>query len=148
MNIRIALLVLSSFGLSYACRAQMPDTLEGSWILDVEATQAYVKSSPKWKEADAKHLPMVLKRMSQVSYVFEGDAITISARGSAQKLPVTRKSSKAPAYVFEGEKGDDSVRLTVTISEEGNMNIRSSKTDDMDYYLWKRGNLPVVTESK
>ena len=124
----------------------MPDALEGSWVLNAEATQAYVKSSPKWNEGDEKHLPMVLKRMSEVAYVFEGDAITISARGSAQMLPVALKSSEANEYVFEGEKGDDSVTLTVTISEEGNMNIRSSKTDDMDYYLWKRGSLPVVTE--
>ncbi|MBW2664449.1 MAG: hypothetical protein JRD93_21350 [Deltaproteobacteria bacterium] len=119
--------------------AEMPKSLQGTWIIDAEATETYIKTSPKWKAEDAKYLPTIMKRMSQVVYEFDDDSITVSMRGKKQPLQVALKQSEKKSYIFEGNVGDKVFTLTVSITDEGNLNIRSSATDDMDYYLWKRG---------
>ena len=124
-----------------ALSAEMPKDLKGFWILDAKATAAYMQTSPKWKAEDAKYLPRIIQRMSQATYLFEDGKITVSTRGRQQPLDVVLKTSEKPRYVFEGNVGDQALTLPVSITEAGNLNIRSSATDDMDYYLWKRGKL-------
>jgi len=121
--------------------AEMPKELKGSWILDAQATQKYVKTSPKWKAEDEKHLPMIIKRMSQMQYKFTDDAIVMSMRGREQVIPVSLKKSDAKKYVFDGKLRGQDVTMTVFFMDDATINIRSSATDDMDYYLWKRGSL-------
>jgi len=136
----LAALVMAAVSTT-AIAAEMPKELKGSWILNAEATTEYMKTSPKWDEATAKHLPMIIKRMSKLVYLFEDDVITVSMRGKGHALPVVLKSTDKKTYVFEAKAGKRVITLTVSINDAGNLNIRSSATDDMDYYLWKRGEL-------
>lgn len=117
----------------------MPKILKGTWIVDATATEANMKTSPKWKAEGSKYLPTIMKRMSQVMYAFDDDTITVTMRGKKQPLKVALKHSEKKRYLFEGNVGGRVITLTVTITGEGNLNIRSSATDDMDYYLWKHG---------
>ena len=119
--------------------AEMPKILQGTWIIDAKATETHMKTSPKWKAEDANYLPTIMKRMSQVVYEFDDDAITVSMRGKKRPLQVVLKQSEKKMYTFDGNVGDRVITLTVSITDKGNLNIRSSATDDMDYYLWKRG---------
>ena len=54
-------------------------------------------------------------------------------------MPVTLKQSDKGKYIFEGKMGSNVLALTISINSDGNLNIRSSATNDMDYYLYKRG---------
>ena len=128
--------------------AEMPDALKGSWILDTAATEKYMQTSPKWTPEDAKYLPMILKRMSQAVYEFKENAFIVSMRGKTQTLPIILKHSEKQKYIFEGTLGDQTMTLTASITDEGNLNVRSSATDDMTYYLWKRGQPDTTNESK
>lgn len=121
--------------------AEMPQELKGSWILHAQATEDYVKTSPKWKAEDSKFLPTVIKRMSQVLYEFKDSAIIVSMRGKQQAIPVVLTERNAKRYVFEGTIRNTIVTMTVSFVDDATINIRSSTTDDMDYYLWKRGQL-------
>ena len=50
-RIRNAFVVLSVVAFSAAAAlADMPKELKGTWILDAEATEKYVQTSPKWKD--------------------------------------------------------------------------------------------------
>ena len=118
--------------------ADMPEALKGDWVIDAPASEVHMQTSPKWKPEDAQYLPMIMNRMAQVRYAFAGDTITVSMRGKQQPLPVTLAKSEDKRWIFEGLAGEQTVTLTVSLNEAGNMNIRSSATDDMDYYLWKR----------
>lgn len=137
-----ALVVLAILSLPVtAAWAEMPRELKGSWILDASATEERLKTSPKWTAEDAKYLPIVLKRMSQFLFEFEEDAIVSSMRGQRQIVPVVLKESSGERYVFEGKMPDRTMTLTVSFVDDRTINIRSSETDDMDYFLWKRGHL-------
>ncbi|MDJ0945892.1 MAG: hypothetical protein QNJ30_20690 [Kiloniellales bacterium] len=119
--------------------AEMPKELKGSWVLDVAATERHVTTSPQWKAEDAKYLPIFVKQMSQFVFEFEENAIVSSMRGRRQILPVVLKENSGKTYVFEGTIRDKSVTVTVSFVDDRTINIQSSATDDMDYYLWKRG---------
>lgn len=121
--------------------AEMPGELKGTWVLHAEATETYMKTSPKWKEEDKKYLPTIMKRMSQVQYEFEGSAIIVSMRGKQQTVSVVLKKNNRKEYMFEGTIQGKAVTMTVSFVDDGIIRIRSSATDDMDYYLWKRGRL-------
>ncbi len=121
--------------------AEMPKELKGSWILHASATETHMKTSPKWKAEHAKYLPTVMKRMSKVLFEFGDNAIVASTGSKQQTLPVMLKESSRTKYVFEGRVREKSVTMTVSFVDDRTINIRSSATDDMDYYLWKRGSL-------
>ena len=121
--------------------AEMPKELKGSWILDASATEKHVTTSPQWTAEDAKYLPTIMKRMSQFVFEFEEDAIVSSMRGKQQSLPVVLKENSGKTYVFEGTIRDERVTVTVSFVDDRTINIRSSATADMDYFLWKRGRL-------
>ena len=140
MKLSVSLFLLIS--MLTTSMAEMPDTLKGSWILNADATSLYIKTSPKWDASGEKYLPTILKRMSQMAYVFNDKAIVVSMRGREQALPVTLSSSEDKTYVFDGELRGKSVTMTVSFIDETTINIRSSATDDMDYYLWSRGEVP------
>lgn len=120
-------------------QAEMPEALKGSWIFDADATEAYMQTSPNWKAEDEKYLPTILKRMSQAAYEFTDDAFIVSMRGKTQALNVTLTHSEKKIYIFEGTLADQNITLTASINDGGGLNVRSSATDDMEYYLWKRG---------
>jgi hypothetical protein len=126
--------------------AEMPEAIKGTWVIDAEASEAQMKTSPKWKAEDAQYLPRIMERMALVRYLFEGDTITVSMRGKEQPMPVTLKTSNEKKWIFEGQAGEQTVTLTVSLNDQGCMNIKSSATDDMDYYLWKRGNPEPAAE--
>lgn len=141
-NFGKALVVLAILAVPVTgARAEMPEELKGSWTLDASATEENLKTSPQWTAEDAKYLPTIMKRMSQFVFEFEEDAIVSSRRGKQQILPVVLKENSGEMYVFEGTIRDERVTVTVSFVDDRTINIRSSATDDMDYYLWKRGRL-------
>ncbi|MBF0198535.1 MAG: hypothetical protein HQL32_12535 [Planctomycetes bacterium] len=121
--------------------AEMPKELKGTWILDAKASEAYIQTSPKWKPKDAKYLPKIMKRMSQVLYTFKDDSIIAAMRGKEQAFPITSVEREGENFLCKGNIKGKEVTLTVSLRKDGVINIKSSTTDDMDYYIWKRGEL-------
>lgn len=121
--------------------ADMPSALRGTWILDAEATVKNLKTSPKWKAEDEKYLPSILKRMSQIEHGFTHDEVTVSFRNKKQSIQVDAVKKDENKYLLSAKAGEHEITLTVTLKSGNRINIQSSATDDMDYYLWKRGAL-------
>jgi hypothetical protein len=134
------LVLLSLITISSAL-AEMPAQIKGSWVIDAEGSEAFMKTSPKWDAAGAKFLPTILKRMAQVTYAFEGDNFVVAMRGKEHKLPVTLVKSEGNTHIFEAKRGEKVMTITVTLNDKDQLNVRSSGSDDMDYYLWKRGEM-------
>jgi hypothetical protein len=133
----VALVAVVSMGVF----GEMPAELKGSWVIDIDASVEYMKTSPRWVDADAKYLPSIMKRMAQMGYVFEEGAASLSFRGKALALPITLQESREDTYVFETVVKEQVVFLTVIFMDDETINIRSSSSDDMHYYLWQRGEL-------
>lgn len=130
--------VLGAVVASASIGAEMPEELKGTWVLNQEATQEYVKQSPKWKAGDEKTLPLMLKAMSRIRYIFSEKSVTVVIGERKQELPVTLKEHKDGKWVFTGAVEGKQFTLTVTLDKKGNLNFRSSASDDMDYYLWQK----------
>lgn len=131
-----------------ATLAEMPEELKGTWILDAQATEHYIMTSPKWKPETAKYLPTIMERMSYYVFEFDEGVIIASRRAKKETLPVALKENDKKKYVFKGEIRNQTITMTVTFVNDTTINIRSSATDDMDYYLWKRGRLDKNRISK
>ena len=124
-----------------ATLAEMPKDLKGSWVLAAEATEHNIMASPKISPEAMKYLPTIMKRMSQYVWEFDDNVISSSRGAKKETLTVVLKENDKKKYVFEGQLRDQIIMLTVTFVSDTTINIRSSATDDMNYYLWKRGQL-------
>lgn len=129
------LLVLSSVTM-----AEMPELLKGTWVLDVKQTKNNIMDSPKWTPEGEKYLPRILKRMSNSIFLFEDGAITFQGKVKKEAIKVVLKESSKERYVFDVISDNRDMTVTVSFLKDI-INIRSSNTDDMDLYLWKRGTL-------
>lgn len=140
------LILTFAIGLLSSLRAagEMPAAIEGSWVLDAEATKAKLRATPDWKAEDEKFLPTVLKRMSQVSYAFKKGEVVASRRGKQRSIPIDSVKSDDGRYLLTGKVGDQELTFTVTLVDEETLNIRLSLTNDMDHFLWQRGTLEAV----
>lgn len=121
--------------------AEMPKELKGFWILETKATERNILTSQKMKQEDAKYLPIILKRMSQYVWEFNDGVITTSRGKKNKTLIVALKENNKKKFVFEGQMDNQTITMTVTFVNDALINIRSSATDDMNYYLWTRGKL-------
>lgn len=118
--------------------AGIPEELVGSWGLNQKLTKESMMAAPDWTPESEKVLPVVFKRMSQVLYGFTEAAVTVSVRGKAQSLPVGDVRQSENAYEVDGMAGNKVVTLTISFIDKDNINIRSSASNDMDYYIWER----------
>lgn len=121
--------------------AEMPRELKGTWILDVEATELNMKASPEMKPEDEKYIPTILKRMSQYQWNFDEGVIESSRGSKKQALSVSLEESDKNKVVFKGRLNDQAIIMTVVFVSDKVINILSSATDDLNYYLWTRGSL-------
>jgi hypothetical protein len=137
--IRMLMAMVVALACAGAARAQMPDALKGTWVIDAEASTAYMKTSPKWTDKDAEHLPMIFKHLAGVVYIFADNTIAVATGKERQTYAATLKSRDGNTYVFDTKAGDQPITLTATLTAAGKLNVRSSATNDMDYYLWQRG---------
>jgi len=119
--------------------AAMPKILQGTWVVDSKASEAFMKSSPTWKASDEKFLSTVMKRMSLYMYTFDGDTISVSVRNKKQTLKVVLIKGNTKKYLFDVFLDGKVINITVDIRDNGIISIQSSSSDDMKYYLWKRG---------
>jgi hypothetical protein len=132
----ILILVLAFSGFA---RAEIPEILKGTWILNAEATEAHMKSLPQWKEQDAKYLPMVLKHMSAYEQSFTDTELVLSINGQEKmKGPLSFEQKEGDNYILSTKLNGKDVILTVNQTNDGNLIIKSSATNDMDHYLWKQ----------
>lgn len=125
-----------------AAVAELPAKIAGSWVLDAEATTKFFPTSPKWKESDARFLPEIIKSMASMKYSFSEGKMTLERKGKLHSVDATLLEQKGDTFIFELQPSPNySFKMTCTVNEKGLLNIRSSNTDDLDYYLWKRGDL-------
>ena len=146
---KIAIVLVSFVFLMFVATpavAEMPKELKGTWILDAQATEHNIRTSSKMKPEDAKYLPTIIKRMSQYGWEFSDGSITSSRGSKKQTLSVVLKESDQKTFVFEGTQNNQIITMTVALISDTVINIRSSATDDMDNYLWMRGNLDTDME--
>jgi len=127
-----------------AASAEMPKALKGTWILDAQATEKYIKAQPDWDAEHAGILKEQLYQMREMMFEFTDDAFVASRLGLKEKerVSVTLKESNSKKFVFEAKMSGKAGALTVTFVTDTAITVEQSGDDSMRYYLWKRGSLP------
>ena len=132
-------LMLAMQVLSTTAFAEMPEALKGTWAVDAKATEAFLKKFPP---ANAERwLPKVTSDMFQRIYDFDNGVITASTYLGDKKSiyrPLSQQSDNKK-YISE-EGGRDDV-LIVTIVNESNIVISSSRNQFIGGFFWKRAKL-------
>jgi hypothetical protein len=120
----------------------VPSALQGAWIIDTDATTENVKKSPKWKAEDEAGMSMMIKMLSSMQMEIGTDSLTMihPLKKHTQKVTVKSHSGKTTELTaITTEKGKtQEVTLTLVQDEKGRLNVRSSRSDDSDYLVWKQ----------
>jgi hypothetical protein len=111
----------------------------GLWEVDFDRTMEAAKESPKYDEAEAARLPDMIKRLMAMMKVELTDSEMIYHRGEkAVAVPYTVSASDMTSVTVAVKQGAMEATLIFTQVDADTMRFKSSATDDMDYYVWKR----------
>jgi hypothetical protein len=133
-----ALLVFAFVFIAGAALAENLDMSRfvGLWGVDYERTMEEGKKSPKY---DAEKMPAMIKGMMTKMKIRLTDSEMIYVRGAREvKMPYTVTSSDARSVTAGVSQGSQEITLTFILIDGEYMNFKSSGSDDMAYYVWKR----------
>lgn len=115
------------------------ERLKGTWVIDYDGTLEYAKNSPKYTPKEAAVLPGQLKLLRGLMKMQITDTQVVTYRGDRrQALAYTPEDVGTDRVVLKTAARGQEVTLTFTFKAGGGMNMRSSGSDDMDYFLWKK----------
>ena len=112
----------------------------GLWEVDYTRTMEAGKNSPKYSEKDAERMPAMIKRIMATMKIQLTETEMIYLRGSKEvKVPYSVKSADKHSVTISVKQ--DSIEATVifTLIDGEYMRFKSSGSDDMAYYVWKKG---------
>ena len=111
-------------------------TFIGLWGVDYDHTMEEGKKSPKY---DAERMPAMIKGMMAKMKIKLTEREMIYLRGAKEiKLPYSVTSSDAQSLTVSVNQGPQEVTVTFTLIDGEYMNFKSSGSDDMAYYVWKK----------
>ena len=112
----------------------------GMWEVDFDRTLEEGKKSPKYDETMATRMPDMIKRMMATMKVKLTDKEMIYLRGTKEVvIPYTVKSSDHTSVTVTIKQGPEEATAVFTLIDGNYMNFKSSASDDMHYYVWKKG---------
>ncbi len=141
MKVKKLLLLLSLVAMNVF--AEVPVEIVGTWNLNKDATSKKLQSIEGWSEKDEAMLEKVLERMSNMTYIVKEQSIEVSVKGRVMvTFEAQEVSSEGENILVEGlaKRGDKKMKVTLTFipQGEGLYIIKSSKTNDMDHYVWQK----------
>jgi hypothetical protein len=110
----------------------------GTWQVDFERTMEESKKSPKYVPGDAERLPVIVKTMmNALTLKITGQAVTYVQGTRELSLPYRLERDDASTVLVVTQDGKQ-FTLTLSLRDGQVMNVKSSGSDDLDYYIWKR----------
>ncbi len=133
MTFFVSMFMLVTF--SYA----QPAPIIGTWVLDQAASEENVKDSPQWDENIEKALPIILQRMGEVQYVYTDKTLEVKTGENTLTLDYSVVSSGADKpLILEMKVRDQTFNWDISFLTDNQIVIKSSATDDLDYFVWRR----------
>ena len=110
----------------------------GLWEVDFDRTMEELKKSPKYKPEDIEKMPAMIKgMMARMKVKFSEKEFTFVQGGEEMSLPYTVKSETGASSVLAVKPEGKDETLTVTLIDGKFLNVKSSDSNDLDYYIWK-----------
>ncbi len=110
----------------------------GLWEVDFDRTMEELKKSPKYKPEDIEKMPAMIKgMMARMKVKFSEKEFTFVQGGKEMSLPYTVQGETGASAVLAVKAGGKDQTLTVTLVDGKFLNVKSSDSNDLDYYIWK-----------
>ncbi|MDQ7826949.1 MAG: hypothetical protein RDV48_29390 [Candidatus Eremiobacteraeota bacterium] len=136
----VIVLIAASVLWAAPARGQGAQNFVGIWAVDYERTMEEAKKSPKYNAKEAAAMGEMMKRlMATMKVEFTTREMIYHRGGKTNAIPYTVKSNDGSKTILSCKAPRRDFEVVVTIREGGLMNFKSSGSDDMDYYIWKRG---------
>ena len=128
-----------------AAGGKIPKKLQGSWIVDADASAKNIKNNPKLKPEDEKMLPVMMGMLSKMCLKITEDKFISSMDSRDDQVDAVLVSEKNGEYhiKLQPEEGKPT-ELKVVFTKEGKLSLSDGKDGMMDYVIWKKG---TVSES-
>ncbi|MBW8016694.1 MAG: hypothetical protein FVQ82_10940 [Planctomycetes bacterium] len=127
-----------------AANTKIPKELQGSWIVDAEASIKNAKTNPKWKPEDEKKITMMMKMVSMICFTFHEDKV-VSAKGTQkEQVDLELLSAKDGTYIINFADKNNPRVMTAILAKNGTLNLKLNFSNDMDYLIWKKGTLSAA----
>lgn len=121
------------------------DQLKGTWVIDVDRTLEFAQQSPKYTPEEGERLPAQLKMLRGLLKMHITGRQVITVRGDREQVvDFTPQTVTEDQAVLKVQSHGQEVTLTFTLKEGGVMHMKSSGTDDMDYFLWRKSRPPIA----
>jgi hypothetical protein len=132
--------VISIFWVSQAMAGDNEmNSFLGLWRVDFERTMEAAKKSPKYSAKDAERLPAMVKKMMGMMKIKLADGNMSYVRGAKEiSIPYRVKTASRNSATVACSHGDKTFDVRFTLIDGNYMNFKSSASDDMHYYIWKR----------
>ena len=130
--------LLSLLSLAGHAAALDASKLAGLWEVDFDRTMEELKKSPKYKPEDIEKMPAMIKgMMARMKVKFSEKEFAFVQGGKEMSLPYTVQSETGASSVLAVKQGNQEQTLTVTLVDGKFLNVKSSGSHDLDYYIWK-----------
>lgn len=137
-SLRSLLAVLSLVYLASHAAALDASKFAGLWEVDFDRTMEELKKSPKYKPEDIEKMPAMIKgMMARMKVKFSEKEFAFVQGGKEMSLPYTVQSETANSTVLAVRADGKDQTLTVTLVDGKFLNVKSSGSNDLDYYIWK-----------
>ena len=137
-TLTIALLVATLALAAMADDAGM-NRFVGAWSVDYERTIEEARKSPEVSEEDLEKMPAIIERMMARMSIEVSDTELIYVAGPRRSaLPYTVKEVAGKTTTVVVSVTEQQAEMSFTVVDGGRMMVKSSQTDDMDFYVWKR----------
>ena len=109
----------------------------GKWAVDMDRTMEEVKKSPKFAKDGPP--PQSFNDMLAKMKISLSETNFALARGTREEsLPFVVESATPTNAVLAVKMGQREARLTLTLVDKKYLNVKSSVSDDLTYYIWKK----------
>ena len=111
----------------------------GVWEVDFDRTMEESKKSPKYDEKMAERMPALIKRMMGTMTIRLTDKEMVYRRGTKDIAhPYSVKSSDENSVTITVKQEANEITIAFTLIDGEYMSFKSSASDDMNYYVWKK----------
>ena len=118
--------------------AETPKEIKGTWFVDKVLTEEALMNKPGITEQDKKHIPNILKHMQKSSFEFTDDQLIITMGSRTKSSKIQYQNKESDIYTFSAFMRGKEGTVKVTINSNDKLNMKSSASDNMDEYLFKR----------
>ena len=112
---------------------------QGLWSVDYELTLEEVKKSPNYSQEEFNQMPAIIERMLAMMQIQISGNELIYRRGSTETvLPCSTERVSGSATFAVCTVQGQTVEVKFTLIDGEYMNLKSSGSDDLDFYIWER----------